>query len=370
VILTAIASAWPLHGLYFYNEIIILLLSNEIILAIDNNQFSLGKLMNLALKKLNNLSLMKQTHASVKEEKRLTLLLLEHLLEIENRGLHLERGFFNLHNLLVAEFKYSDSEAATRLQAMRLLKTYPEIKEKISDGKISLCQAADLNRFLTVEKKSAQAEIDSNAPLALMEKRGISIENIINNIEGKSIRESKELLEKLRSIPKAKKYLVEIDEEAWQLLQEIKKSEGTTARDGDVTKKIFKEKLIKIQAIKEKEQKKQQLIQNEKPIENINSDYKSKKFFSLKGPQVRSRYIAKKNKQHLLKAANYQCEYVAPLTGKRCECKINLQVDHLYPYAWGGLNTIENTRIRCGQHNLLYAEELFGKEKMARWRKP
>ena len=131
--------------------------------------------------------------------------------------------------------------------------------------------------------------------------------------------------------------------------------------------------MIKIQAIKEKEQKKQQQQQqqqNEKQVENINSDNKSKKFLSLKGPQVRSRYIAKKNKQHLLIEANYQCEYVAPLTGKRCECKINLQVDHLYPYAWGGLNTIENTRIRCGQHNLLYAVELFGKEKMARWRRP
>ena len=59
---------------------------------------------------------------------------------------------------------------------------------------------------------------------------------------------------------------------------------------------------------------------------------------------------------------------MAPLTGKRCECKINLQVDHLYPYAWGGLNNIENTRIRCSQH-FLYAEELFGKEKMAQWRR-
>ena len=365
----------------------ILFLPNEIIFAIDKYQLLGEKFMNLALKKLNNLALMKQTHATVKEEKLLTLLLLEHLLEIENRGLHLERGFYNLHNLLVAEFKYSDSEAATRLQAMRLLKTHPEIKEKMSDGQISLCQAADINRFLTVEKKSGHAEVHSNAPLALMEKRGISIENIIKNIEGKSIRESKELLEKLRSVPKAKKYLVEIDEEAWQLLQEIKKSEGTTARDGDAAKKIFMdrmsciqrrqepraamEKLLKIQAIKKKQQEKQKKL---KPIGNVdidvNIDDTSKKFLNLKGPPVRSRYITKKNKQHLLKEANYQCEYVAPLTGKRCECKINLQVDHLYPYAWGGLNNIENTRIRCGQHNFLYAEELFGKEKMARWRRP
>ena len=193
---------------------------------------------------------MNQTHATVKQEKLLTLFLLEHLLEIENRGLHLERGFYNLHNLLVVEFKYSDSEAATRLQAMKLLKKHPEVKEKISDGQISLCQAADINRFLMGEKKNERAEVDSNAPLALTEKCGISIETIIKKIEGKSTRESKELLEKLRSVPKVKTYLVEIDEEAWELLQEIKKSEGTTARDGAITKKIFKEKFIKIQAVK------------------------------------------------------------------------------------------------------------------------
>ena len=149
---------------------------------------------------------MNQTHATVKQEKLLTLLLLEHLLEIENRSLHLERGFYNLHNLLVVEFKYTDSEAATRLHAMKLLKKHPEVKEKISDGQISLCQAADINRFLMGEKKNERVEVDSNAPLALTEKRGISIDTIIKKVEGKSTRESKELLEKLRSVPKAKTY--------------------------------------------------------------------------------------------------------------------------------------------------------------------
>ena len=326
--------------------------------------------MNLELKNLNNLALMNQTHATVKKEKLLTLLLLEHLLEIEIRGLHLERGFYNLHNLLVAEFKYSDGEAATRLQAMRLLKRYPKVKEKIIDGQISLCQAADINRFLMVEKKNELTEINSNAPLALTEKRGIFIENIIKKVEGKGTRESKEILEKLRSISKAKTYLVEIDEEAWQLLQEIKKNEGTMVCDGDITKRIFKEKLKKIHAVKEKEKEKEkEKGKKEKDGQSMNNgDDESKKVQDLRRLPIRSRYIAKKTKVHLLKQANYQCEFVAPLTGKRCECKINLQVDHLYPYAWGGLNSIENTRILCSNHNFLYAEKLFGKEKMAQWR--
>ena len=89
--------------------------------------------------------LLKQTHETVRQEKFHTTTLLQYLLEIEKRGLHLEQGFSNIHNFLVVEFKYSDSEAAIRVQAMRLLKVHPIVKEKNSEGTISLSQAADIN---------------------------------------------------------------------------------------------------------------------------------------------------------------------------------------------------------------------------------
>jgi hypothetical protein len=364
-------------------------LINKLTLGIQQADFSLENNVNLELKNLNKTTLMKQTHETVKQEKRYTIILLEHLLEIEKRGLHLELGFSNLHNFLVVEFKYSDSEAATRVQAMRFLKTHPIAKEKMAEGAISLSQAADINRFLKAETLSVSASStqtalpilptlpilsaekgDSAAAFSPTQGRTISIEEIIKEVEGKGIRESKELLEKMRSNPKAKTYSIEIDEEAWLLLQEIKKRESPSARDGDFAKKIFKEKLEKLNGklskIKSKVEAEPKEIKPSTDREKKTND-KTKTTPVKETPPSRS--IGKNKRLVLFQEANYQCEYRSPSTGRRCECKSDLQVDHLYPYAWGGSNDKGNTRILCGQHNFFYAEQTLGKEKMASFRR-
>lgn len=340
--------------------------------------FSLENSVNLELKNLDKKTLIKQTHETVKQEKMHTVILLQHLAEIEKRGLHLELGFSNLHSFLVVEFKYSDSEAAIRVQAMRLLKVHPIVKEKISEGTISLSQAADINRFIKAEAKSvsnssAKSVSNSSATFAQTEGRTISVTEIIKEVEGKSIRESKELLEKMRSVPKAKTYSIEIDEEAWRIFQEIKKKESPSSRDGEFTKKILKERLERLnKLISKKENEKKNESENNKEVEESN-DSKPLVGIDDKGKDKtneipRSRYIGKIKRLKLFQDANYQCEYLSPLTGRRCDCKFNLEVDHLYPYAWGGSHDIKNTRIFCKAHNLFYFENTFGKDKMASFR--
>jgi len=308
--------------------------------------------MNLELKNLDKTTLIKQTHETVKQEKMHTMVLLQHLLEIENRGLHLELGFSNLHNFLVVEFKYSDSEAATRVQAMRLLKEHPVVKEKIAEGKISLSQAADINRFIKAETASVSV---SRAAFSQTEDRAISVTKIIEEVAGKSNRESKDLLDRMRSAPKAATYSIEIDEEAWKILQEIKKKESSTSRDGEFTKKILKERLERLNELHSKKEKKK-----------INVAAKPKDKISK---ITRTRSIEKIKRIELLQEANYQCQYISPSTGRRCDCKTDLEVDHLYPFAWGGTHDKSNTRILCRSHNLFYGVQTFGKEKMTNFRR-
>ena len=368
--------------------------------------------MNLELRMLDRNTLLKQTHETVRQEKLCTTLLLQHLLEIEKRSLHLEQGHFNLHSFLVFEFKYSDSEAATRLQAMKLLKAHPEVKEKMEKGTISLSQAADISRFIKAEMclntlASVQVENPipfsnvSTAAFSKMQECAIFIDKIIKEVEGKSMRESKELLEKMRSSPRAKVYTIEIDEEAWKILQEIKKNELSSARDGDFTKKIFRERLRRnLLKVKKNDVKKKSSINTKnkdkdnekvffidkerKTVDEKYSVSKESKDVERKTPlstekndedeirkngRVVSRYIGKKISSQLFQEAGFQCEYISLSTGRRCECKSDLQVDHLYPYAWGGSHGIGNTRILCVQHNAFYGELVFGKEKMEGFRR-
>jgi hypothetical protein len=55
--------------------------------------------------------------------------------------------------------------------------------------------------------------------------------------------------------------------------------------------------------------------------------------------------------------------------GQRCPARARLEFDHVIPVALGGESTMDNLRIACTAHNVAYAERVFGREHMARFRR-
>jgi hypothetical protein len=55
--------------------------------------------------------------------------------------------------------------------------------------------------------------------------------------------------------------------------------------------------------------------------------------------------------------------------GRRCESRWQLEFDHLVPVALGGPTTAANLRLACRAHNGFHAEQVFGREHMARFRR-
>lgn len=63
-----------------------------------------------------------------------------------------------------------------------------------------------------------------------------------------------------------------------------------------------------------------------------------------------------------------QCTYVDPTTGRRCEARSGLHLDHLLPHAAGGKSdNPNNLRLLCPSHNTLEAIKFFGEEKMEKY---
>ncbi|HZZ85606.1 MAG TPA: HNH endonuclease [Anaeromyxobacteraceae bacterium] len=52
---------------------------------------------------------------------------------------------------------------------------------------------------------------------------------------------------------------------------------------------------------------------------------------------------------------------------RRCESRWQLEFDHVVPVALGGLTTAANLRLACRAHNGFLAEQVFGREHMARF---
>ncbi|HZZ85834.1 MAG TPA: HNH endonuclease [Anaeromyxobacteraceae bacterium] len=55
--------------------------------------------------------------------------------------------------------------------------------------------------------------------------------------------------------------------------------------------------------------------------------------------------------------------------GHRCESRWQLEFDHAIPVALGGPTTAANLRLTCRAHNGFHAEQVFGRDHMARYRR-
>jgi 5-methylcytosine-specific restriction endonuclease McrA len=63
-----------------------------------------------------------------------------------------------------------------------------------------------------------------------------------------------------------------------------------------------------------------------------------------------------------------RCAWVGP-DGCRCDSRWKLELDHIRPVAHGGPSTADNLRLACRVHNILHAENTFGREHMDRFRR-
>ena len=62
----------------------------------------------------------------------------------------------------------------------------------------------------------------------------------------------------------------------------------------------------------------------------------------------------------------HQCTFVDEQTGRRCQARAHLELDHVEPHALGGASVASNGRLLCSVHNRLAAEQAFGRTFMER----
>ena len=123
--------------------------------------FYITKLAKIArmhnIKTISNPELLKQTLDLALEERRITLLLLEHLREIERRMLFAEMGYASLFEFCTKHLGLSEGSTYRRISAMQLIRDVPEAKESIQNGKLSLSNATLAQNFFRAERKNGKA---------------------------------------------------------------------------------------------------------------------------------------------------------------------------------------------------------------------
>ncbi|MDR3606882.1 MAG: HNH endonuclease signature motif containing protein [Oligoflexia bacterium] len=299
--------------------------------------------------KLSDSDLLSQTKSLVREETRLTTEVLHHLREIEARKLFCALGFSSLFEYAVRELGYSEASAQRRIASMRLLKELPQVEDKIKNGDLSLTVVAQAQSFFKQEAKSGHALTSERK------------EEVMKSLEGKSSREAERTLiamspEPARSRPDCVRSVTETVSEirftaSDELVKDIEKLKGLLAHQHPDLSigELFQ--LLAKRALKELDPGQKEV----RPKRMVSAP-------TVKPPETSPCTIPVATKRAVWRRDGSRCTYVDPKTGRRCESRHRLQIDHRQPKGLGGGNEITNLRLLCAQHNAFEAARVYGRE--------
>ena len=107
---------------------------------------------------LGDQQLLEQTRRLAVNQRCLEVHILDHLDEIDRRGLALRRGFSSLFDYAVRELRFTDAAAQRRIQAMRLCRRHGWVRASQQSGELSMTAAAQLETtFAGAERAERQS---------------------------------------------------------------------------------------------------------------------------------------------------------------------------------------------------------------------
>ena len=107
---------------------------------------------------LDDQQLLEQTRRLAANQRCIDVHILDHLDEIDRRGLALRRGFSSLFDYAVRELRFSDAAAQRRIQAMRLCRRHGWVRACLQSGELSMTAAGQLETtFAGAERAERQS---------------------------------------------------------------------------------------------------------------------------------------------------------------------------------------------------------------------
>lgn len=299
------------------------------------------------IQKLKNQELVDDVVKLVGEERRIGIEILEYLQEIERRKVYSELGCESLFMFCVKHLKYSEAQASRRVSAMWALKELPELKSNIQTGKLTITTVAQMQSHLR-QKKLEGTPVNREEKLQLFA-----------SIQDQSSEEVKKTILELQGEEAKLKLILELDPEmaeAWDMIKNLS-AHSTRGQSNQILNMLMKEWLKKndptIQRAASETKKTDEKLERSLGARNT----------SASGEAVRQpirRTLPASVRRHIWARDRGQCQ--------KCESKFAVQIDHIRPFAKGGVNSPDNLRLLCRSCNLYRGIREFGTDRMNRLR--
>jgi hypothetical protein len=369
----------------------------------------------LQLRQLSDDQLLGRIQQIACSERRMTVILIAYLSEVDRRKLYVSRGYPSLFAYCTQALKLSEHAAYGRIAAARAGRSFPIIFDMLLDGALNLTGITLLAPHLTSEnhrllldeaqgrsRKEIEELIVRVRPLPFVPSsirklpsrvgKAVSIDagelpalfdnadtpNSFNPKDLSALRGTDELRpaapgdsgvgqptsrpsqgkpEGLTLKPAAVRPLVPLSADCYRL-------QVTLSRE--TTLKLNQAKELLRHRIPDGDPARIVALALELLLENV----RKQKFGATKRVRRpshdarkgrRSRNIPVHVRRVVWDRDGARCTYVSP-EGVRCEERGRLEFHHIEPFALGGCSTIENIQLRCRTHNVFESEKMFGRK--------
>ncbi len=273
----------------------------------------------------------------VGKERSVTLQAIDHLNELERRGLFRDLGYASLFDYCTRRLCYSESSAYRRISGARCIKEFPQLRELFLRGEVNLCTIAVAANSLR-EKQTTVAEIAGKSKREV--ERIVAKDNPVQALK-EVIRpvvvSRPPLLAVAMPLPEERYSLkFSLSRDSFEQFEEVKNRLSNTLGQ-DLSVEAVVTKLMEIYLTRQKRTGRKARVHNRN-----------------------GRYIPLPLRRAVWERDNGQCTFCAA-DWVRCTAKRHLHFDHIKPYAFGGRTELSNLRLLCSAHNQLQAERAFPK---------
>jgi 5-methylcytosine-specific restriction endonuclease McrA len=305
------------------------------------------------LRCLRDEELLNGIREQVAAERQLLTKILHYLREVERRRAHCDVGCGTLFDFAVKDLKYSESQAARRIQAMRLIKELPEIERKIEEGALNLSNISQAQAFFRSEANGTSQQPPK--PASAQRKR-----EVLQLLENKSSRDGQKALieiggaiahprerERVLSDDKSEVRFV-LDQDLRQKFDDIRSYLGARAHGLSFADflRAAADALLSLLSVKKFGRRGAARIASHVAMSSPSDHHKNKVAMvtatvasTRKDVSLNPRYIASEVREKVWLRDKGACT--------SCGQRSILNFDHIVPIARGGQSNVENLRLLC-----------------------
>lgn len=351
-----------------------------------------------------------------------TLDVLRHLIEVDRRRLWRTLEYQSMFDYCVRRLRYSEGAASRRIRTARLIARCPRVYHRIRDGRLSVCAVAKIARAVLDDGRTDL--IDQIEGKRLDQIDAIIA---THKDPSRPVRESIRLLCVERRVDAGREKPPQLGSGGADAPAGAKPTKNTTApatansgpadgpNAGDspanavpvggpatrsqddggrhtVVERVFRfqfgvdaatmAKFSRVQSIAARRAGRHvdlsdlfgvlcdTYLERHDPVQRAQRSEKRRRKTAApprpgKGQErpARARHLPQPVRDAVIRRDGGRCTFVDS-TGRRCTETIDLEIDHVKPFALGGEHEMANLRVMCAAHNRLMAERTFGRVAM------